>query len=155
MKTATISERPTAVSSRRAETPTLGQASAEFSSNKSTGFSGWPFFWWTQAATDLLRTWGEFSQLGLRPATGQRFATTTTQVPVARPEVDPPTSGDRLFHAMMGRLTAGVSPASLGLAYADWAFHLAASPGKWQLLLEKAVRKAVRLATCSLVRVLG
>jgi polyhydroxyalkanoate synthase subunit PhaC len=47
----------------------------------------------------------------------------------------------------MGRFTAGVSPASLGLAHADWAFHLATSPGKWQLLLEKAARKTVRLAT--------
>ena len=106
--------------------------------------------WWTQATTDLLRTWGQFSQLGLQPAAGQRSATApkpATQVPVARPEVDPPTSGDRLFHATMGRLTAGVSPASLGLAYADWAFHLAVSPGKGQLLLEKAVRRAVRLAT--------
>ncbi|MGP0090310.1 MAG: PHA/PHB synthase family protein [Xanthobacteraceae bacterium] len=73
--------------------------------------------------------------------------TPVTQAPVARAEVDPPTSGDRLFHATMGRFTAGVSPASLGLAYADWAFHLAVSPGKWQLLLEKAARKAVRLAT--------
>jgi polyhydroxyalkanoate synthase len=70
-----------------------------------------------------------------------------TQTPLARAEVDQPTSGDRLFHATLGRFTAGVSPASLGLAYADWAFHLAASPGKWQQLGEKAVRKAVRLAT--------
>ena len=75
MKTATISELLTAVSSRRAETPTLGRASAEVSSNKSTDFSGWPFLWWTQATTDLLRTWGQFSQLGLQPAAGQRSAT--------------------------------------------------------------------------------
>jgi polyhydroxyalkanoate synthase len=45
----------------------------------------------------------------------------------------------------MGRLTLGVSPAALSLAYADWALHLALSPGKGQLLLEKAFRKAVRL----------
>ena len=70
-----------------------------------------------------------------------------TQTQLARTEVDRPTSGDRLFHATLGRFTAGVSPASLGLAYADWAFHLAASPGKWQQLGEKAARKAVRLAT--------
>ena len=100
--------------------------------------------------TDLLRTWGQLSQLGLQSAASQRSVTATkpaTQVPVARPEVDPPTSGDRLFHATLGRFTAGISPASLGLAYADWALHLAASPGKWQLLLEKAVRNGVRLVT--------
>jgi polyhydroxyalkanoate synthase len=150
MKTGTIKAPPTAITGRRAVVPTSGQASREVQSNKSAEFAGWPLSWWTQAATDLLRTWGEFSQLGLQPAAGQRTAPArkpATQVPVARPEVDPPTSGDRLFHATMGRLTAGVSPASLGLAYADWAFHLAASPGKWQLLVEKAVRKAVRLAT--------
>ena len=66
--------------------------------------------------------------------------------PVAKAEIDPPTSGDRLLHATMGRFTSGVSPASLGLAYADWALHLAASPGKWQQLAEKGARKAVRLA---------
>ena len=126
---------------RTIEAPPVG---ATIQSNKSVELAGWPLFWWTQATTDLLRTWGQFSQFGLQPATGQRSATATepaTQVPVTAPELDPPTSGDRLFHATMGRFTAGVSPASLSLAYADWALHLATSPGKWQLLLEKAVRK--------------
>jgi len=106
--------------------------------------------WWTQATADLMRTWGQLSQVGLPRAAGERSATApmiVTQTPLARAEVDRPTSGDRLFHATLGRFTAGVSPASLGLAYADWAFHLAASPGKWQQLGEKAARKAVRLAT--------
>ncbi|MGA8689545.1 MAG: poly-beta-hydroxybutyrate polymerase N-terminal domain-containing protein, partial [Methyloceanibacter sp.] len=149
MKTTSIKELPTAVPSRRAETPTSGRASAEVGSNKSTDFSEWPFFWWTQATTDLLQTW---TRLGLQPAGGQGAVAVAatkpaTQVPGAEAKVDPPTSGDRLFNATMGRFTAGISPVSLGLAYADWAFHLAASPGKWQILLEKAVRKAVRLAT--------
>lgn len=61
-------------------------------------------------------------------------------------EVDPPTSADRLLRATLGRATFGVSPASLGLAYADWALHFAVVPGKWQKLAEKAARKAVRLA---------
>ena len=150
MKTGTIKALPPAVTVRGAVVPISGQASREVQSNKSAEFAGWPLSWWTQATTDVLRNWGRFSQLGLQPAAGQRSVTATTpatQVPVARAEVDPPTSGDRLFHAAMGRFTAGVSPASLGLAYADWAFHLATSPGRWQLLLEKAVRKAVRLAT--------
>ncbi|MEN3291088.1 MAG: poly[(R)-3-hydroxyalkanoate] polymerase subunit PhaC [Burkholderiales bacterium] len=61
-------------------------------------------------------------------------------------EVDSPASIDRLTHAIMGRLTSSISPASLALAYFDWGVHLAESPGKWAQLTEKAVRKAVRLA---------
>jgi polyhydroxyalkanoate synthase len=61
-------------------------------------------------------------------------------------EIDLPTSGDRLLHAMMGRLSLGVSPAALGLAGADWAIHLAVSPGKWHSLAEKAIRKSIRFA---------
>ena len=59
---------------------------------------------------------------------------------------DQPTGADRLFHAVMGRFTASISPASLALAYADWWVHLSQSPGKQQVLIEKAVRKSVRLA---------
>ena len=150
MKTGTIKAPPTALTVRRAVVATSGQASPEVRSNKSAEFTGWPLFWWIQATTELLQSWTRFSPLGLQPARGHRSMAVmklATQVPVARAEVDPPTSGDRLFHATMGRLTAGVSPASLGLAYADWAFHLAVSPGKWQQLVEKAVRRAVRLTT--------
>ena len=53
---------------------------------------------------------------------------------------------DRLVHANMGRLTANLSPASVGNAFADWAFHLAISPGKQAELGVKALRKATRLA---------
>ena len=53
---------------------------------------------------------------------------------------------DRLIHANMGRLTANVSPASVGNAVADWAFHLAIAPGKQAELGVKALRKATRLA---------
>jgi polyhydroxyalkanoate synthase len=52
---------------------------------------------------------------------------------------------DRLVHANMGRLTGSVSPASVGNAFADWAFHLAISPGKQVELGVKALRKATRL----------
>ena len=62
-------------------------------------------------------------------------------------QADAPTSFDRLLHAGLGRFTLGLSPTALWLAYADWAMHLAASPGKCQQLAEKAVRKAVRLLT--------
>lgn len=61
-------------------------------------------------------------------------------------DIEPPTNIDRLIHAAMGRATAGISPASLVLAYVDWALHLAQSPGKWTRLVEKAVRKAARFS---------
>ena len=47
----------------------------------------------------------------------------------------------------MARFTAGVSPMTLIGAYADWASHLAYSPGKRLQLAEKAVRKWLRLVT--------
>jgi polyhydroxyalkanoate synthase len=57
-----------------------------------------------------------------------------------------PTNLDRLLHAAQARITGGVSPTSLTLAYLDWAVHLAGSPGALQRLADKAVRKAERLA---------
>jgi hypothetical protein len=53
---------------------------------------------------------------------------------------------DRSLHAATARFTAGLSPAALAEAYIDWATHLASSPGKRMQLLEKATKKAVRLA---------
>jgi hypothetical protein len=54
---------------------------------------------------------------------------------------------DRSLHAAMARVTAGLSPAALAHAYWDWAAHLAFAPGKRLQLVDKAFRKAVRLAT--------
>lgn len=53
---------------------------------------------------------------------------------------------DHRFHASIARLTGGLSPAALGQAFADWAVHLAASPGKQAQLLGKALRKSQKLA---------
>jgi polyhydroxyalkanoate synthase len=53
---------------------------------------------------------------------------------------------DRWLHAQLGRLTTGVSPAALLLAYTDWLAHLALSPAKQTELLHKAWRKWQRLA---------
>ena len=41
----------------------------------------------------------------------------------------------------------GLSPAALGQAYLDWLTHLAFSPGKRLQLVDKAVRKAIRLSS--------
>ena len=51
---------------------------------------------------------------------------------------------DRSSHAAMARFTAGLSPMTLIGAYADWAAHLAALPGKRLQLVEKALRKWLR-----------
>ena len=51
---------------------------------------------------------------------------------------------DRSTHSAMARFTAGLSPMTLSGAYADWASHLAALPGKRSLLVEKALRKWLR-----------
>ena len=57
---------------------------------------------------------------------------------------EPPDNIDRMLHAMMGKFTQGVSPASLALAWLDWSMHLAQSPGKWGRLVEKALTKDLR-----------
>ena len=67
--------------------------------------------------------------------------------PAIRGLPDPPTSTDRLLHAGLGHFTLGLAPTALWLAYADWALHLALSPGKQQQLVEKGVRKSIRLLT--------
>ncbi|MBO6531343.1 MAG: polyhydroxyalkanoic acid synthase [Erythrobacter sp.] len=54
---------------------------------------------------------------------------------------------DRTVRANASRYTGGLSPIGLWLAYADWAMHLAASPGKQGHLRVKAVRKAIRYLT--------
>jgi polyhydroxyalkanoate synthase len=47
---------------------------------------------------------------------------------------------------LLGRLTGGISPASVIAAYTDWLTHLATAPGKQAELVQKAWRKASRLA---------
>ena len=45
---------------------------------------------------------------------------------------------DQAVHEQLSRATMGLSPISLALACADWAMHLAASPGQQMLLAQKA-----------------
>jgi polyhydroxyalkanoate synthase len=83
------------------------------------------------------------------PAPG-RLADDMLRLAGALAESAPEPSGaealDRMFHAAIGRATAGISPAALALAWADWAIHLAGAPGKRGELATKAARKSVRLA---------
>ena len=53
---------------------------------------------------------------------------------------------DRLFRAALARWTASISPASLELAWNDWATHLAASPGKRLALMHLGLRQWQALA---------
>ncbi|WP_197706381.1 alpha/beta fold hydrolase [Magnetospirillum sp. 15-1] len=78
----------------------------------------------------------------------------TPVVPQTRIRLDAPSaapfpifteSADRLVHAMQGRLTNGVSPASMILAYLDWLVHLTNSPGKVGELIQNAAAKSLPL----------
>ncbi len=53
---------------------------------------------------------------------------------------------DALLNAALGRLTQGISPHALMLAWLDWFAHLTTSPGKQMELVQKAARKVTRLA---------
>ncbi len=53
---------------------------------------------------------------------------------------------DRVLHAGLARATAGISPAAMGLAYADWWVHLALAPGKQAQLAQSAWSKLLDLA---------
>ena len=64
------------------------------------------------------------------------------------PQVSPVTQGgegdetyqaDRAFHAMLARLSGGISPAALLLAYTDWLSHLAAAPQRQIEISQEAV----------------
>jgi polyhydroxyalkanoate synthase subunit PhaC len=85
----------------------------------------------------------------------------TPPEPAAPPmEAEPPSPNafiaphtlDRLTRALLGRATLGVSPAAILCAHFDWLMHLAISPGKQSELVEKAWRKAARLAVWSASR---
>lgn len=73
----------------------------------------------------------------------------------ARPSIPPPEdlplglegfrAYDRMTEALLARMTGGLSPAAMALAFADWGIHLASAPGKRAELALKAWRKASRL----------
>src|SRR5919109_1213330 len=78
----------------------------------------------------------EVTVLPLRPNEAGQDDDRQPALPV-EPQVLPPTEGargtetyqaDRALHAMLARLSGGISPAALLLAYADWLLHLAWSP---------------------------
>lgn len=62
------------------------------------------------------------------------------------PERTPFAGVDRAFRANLARLTQGVTRAGIARAYFDWLTHLMLPPRKQLQLVEKAGRKATRLA---------
>ncbi len=64
----------------------------------------------------------------------------------------PPHDLDRALHVFLAQITQGLSPAAVAGAWADWALHLAFSPGKQMELGVKAARKTARLAHHALHR---
>jgi polyhydroxyalkanoate synthase subunit PhaC len=57
---------------------------------------------------------------------------------------DESTLADRVLHAAAARLTGGVSPIGIGLAWFDWATHLATSPGRQFELMRIGLTDALR-----------
>lgn len=62
---------------------------------------------------------------------------------------------DHTIHAAIGRAVGGLSPIALAAAWADWAAHMAISPGKQAELGWKAARKWQRLIGTLLCRAQG
>ncbi len=52
---------------------------------------------------------------------------------------------DRAFHALLARLTGGISPVALSLAFIDWATHLAAAPQRQMEISQDALRTTRQL----------
>jgi polyhydroxyalkanoate synthase subunit PhaC len=65
--------------------------------------------------------------------------------PGSEPRDEPQTErfeADRAIHAMAARLTGGISPVALSLAFIDWAAHLAAAPQRQMEIAEEGLRNA-------------
>ena len=61
-----------------------------------------------------------------------------------QPHEETPTERlDRLLHTAAAPLTGGLSPVSLSLALADWAWHLGVSPGRQMELAALAAQLAL------------
>jgi polyhydroxyalkanoate synthase len=54
---------------------------------------------------------------------------------------------DRMRESFSAKVTGGLSPAALALAFFDWSIHLSSSTGKRMELADKAARKMARLLT--------
>jgi polyhydroxyalkanoate synthase len=85
----------------------------------------------------------EYESLPVEPSIQQTAATSED----AQRE---PYPADRAFHAMLARLTGGISPVALSLAYADWASHFAGAPQRQLEISQAALRGARQLLEAAL-----
>jgi polyhydroxyalkanoate synthase len=61
-------------------------------------------------------------------------------------------STDRAFHAGLARLTGGLSPAAVALAFADWQLHLLTSPGECAMLAGEALQHGMQFINAMVPR---
>src|ERR1700692_2086942 len=83
------------------------------------------------------------------PAHAPGFAESRGAVVAAEPPAHASTAqepetyqADRALHALAARLTSGVSPVALSLAFIDWASHLAAAPQRRMEIAQEGMRNA-------------
>jgi polyhydroxyalkanoate synthase len=62
--------------------------------------------------------------------------------PVSKTQQPETYQADRALHALAARLTGGVSPVALSLAFIDWASHLAAAPQRRMEIAQEGMRDA-------------
>jgi polyhydroxyalkanoate synthase len=88
---------------------------------------------------------------GAAPGYGENRAVVSAEpraVPASETQQKSPPEdheADRTFHAMLARLTGGISPVALSLAFIDWATHLAAAPQRQMDISQEALRAARQL----------
>ncbi|MBR0814960.1 polyhydroxyalkanoic acid synthase [Bradyrhizobium diazoefficiens] len=89
--------------------------------------------------------------LSVDPAAGRAVSTVSPEKLAGMAAAADPLSAsepyplDRAFHAMLARVTGGISPLALSLAWLDWGAHLAAAPQRQMEIFRNAVRDTGRL----------
>ena len=90
------------------------------------------------------------------PAHAEGYGVAGPAVPASEPRAEPKSElhkdqprevleADRAFHAMLSRLTGGISPVALSLAFIDWASHLASAPQRQMQIAQDGMRSAASL----------
>lgn len=87
--------------------------------------------------------------ISVNSAAGSEAGATSLERPADQTVVVLPVSEphplDRAFHAMLARLTGGISPVTLSLAWLDWSSHLAAAPQRQMEIARNVLQDTGRL----------
>jgi polyhydroxyalkanoate synthase len=89
--------------------------------------------------------YGETSLAAVPSGPGAVQASGTSEV--SQPETD---AADRALHAVLARLTGGISPVALSLAFIDWTSHLASAPQRQMEVARNAVQGGQQLLETAL-----